>query len=72
MDNKEHGTAAFQGDPYPASNLMTSSEDQAMITMMDSSIQLQTYQNYQEKGRSDLDNCVEAERVQFLQKHYYY
>jgi hypothetical protein len=63
IDNTGHASAPFHygNEPYQASAAM--SEDvQAKVEDNESSIKLRAYQIHLEKGGSDLDNWLEAER----------
>jgi len=63
LDNKEHGAAAFHYDPYQASKLMESKDNQTRDDVEKNHIQHRAYQIYLEKGGSHLDNWLEAERT---------
>ena len=59
---KEHGAPPFHFDPYQ-SNEATKSEDiSRRVSEYDGDIRLRAYQIHLEKGGSDLDNWLEAER----------
>ena len=62
--SKTHGETPFHYEdrPYQVSGSMQSEGIQTKAEMEDSSIQLRAYQIFQEKGGSDLDNWLEAER----------
>jgi hypothetical protein len=63
IDNKAQGTQPFHYDPYKPSEVVKSEEDiQTKAAEEDSSIKLRAYQIHLEKGGSDLDNWLEAER----------
>ena len=58
---KDHGAPPFHYDPYQSSSVVKS---QDILTKADdnSDIKLRAYQIHLEKGGSDLDNWLEAER----------
>jgi hypothetical protein len=62
--NKAHGATPFhyENRPYQASHSMQLEGIQTRAEVDDSSIQLRAYQIHQEKGGTDLDNWLEAER----------
>ena len=62
--NKGHGSAPFhqQKKHSQASGSVKSENIQANASEDSSSIELRAYQIYLEKGGSDLDNWLEAER----------
>ena len=61
-NNKEHGAAPFHYDPYQSSVAVRSEDISTKVAEEDSSIKLRAYQIHQEKGGSDVDNWLEAER----------
>jgi hypothetical protein len=63
--NKGHGSAPFHygKSPYKADESMGSGNIQTKAAIDNNSIQLRAYQIYQEKGGSELDNWLEAERI---------
>lgn len=61
-NNKEHGAAPFHYDPYQASEAAKSENISTIVADENSSIQLRAYQIHLDKGGSDLDNWLEAER----------
>ena len=63
--NKEHGAAPFHHEktPHPRSPFVAPENIPTKAAVDDRSIQLQAYLIYQEKGGSDLDNWLEAERI---------
>ena len=62
IDNKAHGTPPFHYDPYQASDVVKSEDIQLKGDEQEVSIKLRAYQIHLEKGGSDLDNWLEAER----------
>ena len=62
IDNKEHGALPFHYDPYQASEVVKLEDIQTKDAEHESSIKLRAYQIHLEKGGSDLDNWLEAER----------
>jgi hypothetical protein len=62
IDNKAHGIPPFHYDPYEASRKLKTEDISTKVADENSSIQLQAYQIHLEKGGSDLDNWLEAER----------
>ena len=62
IDNKAHDKAPFHYDPYQGSEVVKSEDIQTKATEDDSSIKLRAYKINLEKGGSDLDNWLEAER----------
>ena len=62
IDNKAHGTPPFHYDPYQLSEAEKSKDIQSQVAEQESSIKLRAYQIHLEKGGSDLDNWLEAER----------
>ena len=62
IDNKARGAAPFHYDPYKPSEVSKSEDIQTKVDEKDSSIKLRAYQIHLEKGGSDLDNWLEAER----------
>ncbi|MBF0505142.1 MAG: DUF2934 domain-containing protein [Candidatus Omnitrophica bacterium] len=62
--NKAHGATPFHYEdrPYQVSGSMQFEGIQTKAAVEDSSIQLRAYQIHLEKGGSDLDNWLEAER----------
>ena len=64
ISNTGHGSAPFHYGKTPdkPSNLMDSGNIQTKQADVDGSIQLRAYQIHKEKGGSDLDNWLEAER----------
>jgi hypothetical protein len=63
--NKGHASAPFHYDNTPdqANKTMGSGDIQTKPAIDNNSIQLRAYQIYQEKGGSDLENWLEAERI---------
>jgi len=61
-NNKEHGAAPFHYDPYQKAKSMEPKDNPTKAALDNSSIQLRAYHIYLEKGGSDLDNWLEAER----------
>jgi len=61
---KVHGAVPFHYEkrPYQIGAAMNSEDIQTMVADKDSSIKLRAYQIHLEKGGSDLDNWLEAER----------
>ena len=62
IDNKAHEKASFHYDPYRANEVAKSEDISTQVADKDSSIKLRAYQIHLEKGGSDLDNWLEAER----------
>ena len=62
-NNKEHGAAPFHYDPYQSSVTVKSRNISTKAAENDSSIKLLAYRIHQEKGGSDVDNWLEAERI---------
>ena len=62
IDNKAHEKAPIHYDPYQASEAAKSEDISTQVADKDSSIKLRAYQIHLEKGGSDLDNWLEAER----------
>jgi len=62
IENKTLGTPPFHYDPYQANGVLKSEDIQTQIDVENSSIKLRAYQIHLEKGGSDLDNWLEAER----------
>jgi len=62
--NKGHGSAPFHHEktPYQISEEVKSEDIVAKVAEEDSSIKLRAYQIHLEKGGSDFDNWLEAER----------
>ena len=67
IDNKEHGEAPFHYDPYQEGKL--NGDIQTKMAVDDSAIQLRAYKLFQEKGGSDLDNWLEAEKMLMCNRH---
>lgn len=61
-NNKDHGAAPFHYDPYQESAVAKSEDLLRKVAEEDSDIKLRAYQIHMEKGGSDLDNWLEAER----------
>jgi hypothetical protein len=61
-NNKEHGAAPFHYDPYQSSVAVKSGDISTKADEDNSDIKLRAYQIHLEKGGSDLDNWLEAER----------
>ena len=59
---KEHGAAPFHFDPYQSSVAVKSQDISTKADEDNSDIKLRAYQIHLEKGGSDLDNWLEAER----------
>ena len=64
ITNTGHGSAPFHHEKslYQTNRSMGPGVMQKKLMVDDSAIQLRAYQIYQEKGGSDLDNWLEAER----------
>ena len=60
--NKDHGAQPFHYDPYQSNSVMKSEDILKKVAENDSAIKLRAYQIHLEKGGSDLDNWLEAER----------
>ena len=62
--HKGHGSAPFHNEKKPnqASDAAKSENNSTIVSEEDSSIKLRAYQIHLEKGGSDLDNWLEAER----------
>ena len=60
--NKEHGAKTFHYDPYLANEAEKSQENSNKADDEIGVIRLRAYQIHLEKGGSDLDNWLEAER----------
>jgi len=61
-NNKEHGASPFHYDPYQSSVAVKSGDISTKESENDSAIKFRAYQIHQEKGGSDVDNWLEAER----------
>jgi hypothetical protein len=61
-NNKEHGAAPFHYDPYKSSRAVKLGNISTKADEDNSDIKLRAYQIHLEKGGSDLDNWLEAER----------
>ena len=61
-NNKEHGAAPFHYDPYKSGGAVKSVDVSTKESENDSAIKLRAYQIHQEKGGSDFDNWLEAEK----------
>ena len=61
-NNKEHGASPFHYDPYQSSVAVKSVDISTKADEDNSDIKLRAYQIHLEKGGSDLDNWLEAER----------
>jgi phage terminase small subunit len=61
-NNKEHGAAPFHYDPYKSSGAVKAENISTKSAEENSSIKLRAYQIHQEKGGSDVDNWLQAER----------
>ena len=59
---KEHGAQPFHYDPYQSSGAVKSQDISTKADEDNSDIKLRAYQIHLEKGGSDLDNWLEAER----------
>ena len=59
---KEHGAAPFHYDPYQSSRAVKSQDISTKADEDNGDIKLRAYQIHLEKGGSDLDNWLEAER----------
>jgi hypothetical protein len=62
INNKAHGIPPFHYDPYETSGALKSEDVSTKVADENSAIQLRAYQIHLEKGGSDLDNWLEAER----------
>ena len=61
-NNKEHGASPFHYDPYQSSSAVKIQDNSTKADEDNSDIKLRAYQIHLEKGGSDLDNWLEAER----------
>ena len=59
---KEHGAQPFHYDPYQSSRAVKSQDISTKTDEDNGDIKLRAYQIHLEKGGSDLDNWLEAER----------
>ena len=59
---KEHETSSFHYDPYQSNGAKKSQDISTKADEDNSDIKLRAYQIHLEKGGSDLDNWLEAER----------
>ena len=59
---KEHGAQHFHYDPYQSSGAVKSQDISTKADEDNGDIKLRAYQIHLEKGGSDLDNWLEAER----------
>jgi len=59
---KEQGLSSFRFDPYLSSEATKSEDISRKVSEYDGDIKLRAYQIHLEKGGSDLDNWLEAER----------
>ena len=64
MAHKGHGSAPFHNErkPNEAIEAAKSENNLTLVAQEDNSIKLRAYQIHLEKGGSDLDNWLEAER----------
>jgi len=60
--NKEQGKTSFYYDPHQSSGSVKPEVIPINVAKDDSDIKLRAYQIHLEKGGSDLDNWLEAER----------
>ena len=59
---KDHGAPPFHYDPYQSSSAVKIQDNSTKADEDNSDIKLRAYQIHLEKGGSDLDNWLEAER----------
>jgi hypothetical protein len=69
IDNKAHGTPPFHYDSYQTGEVVKLEDIQTKGAEQESSIKLRAYQIHLEKGGSDFDNWLEAERSLSIKKH---
>jgi len=62
--NKSHGSSPFHYEkPHQSSETRDADRIQTTLTVDDRSIQRMAYQIHQERGGTDFDNWLEAERI---------
>ena len=59
---KEHGASSFHYDPYQSNGAKKSQDISTKADEDNSDLKLRAYQIHLEKGGSDLDNWLEAEK----------
>ena len=59
---KEQGSKAFHYDPYQSTEETKTQDNSRIVAEYEGDIRLRAYQIHLEKGGSDLDNWLEAER----------